>query len=102
MTSRFLYPIPDDFLNELEQDEPSLFNYVCLSGKQLFFDISRSKYRIFTAGWFPSFKRPSDTYFIEKYHTVFEDKSFEACKLMFRRCLADLSQRFFSADLELF
>lgn len=102
MKSRFLYPIPDDFTDELENLEPSLFNYVCLSGKQLFFDFSRSKYRIFTAGWYPSFKHPSDTYCIEKYHTVFEDKSFDACKLVFRRCLSDLMRRFLSADLELF
>ena len=78
-----LYPTQQDFNCFDERQEPQIFNYICLHGKQLFITSANRQYEVVSSGWIPEDSRNITN--LEKfktYHCILRTKHRRRVKLI--------------------
>ena len=88
MDVKILYPLYAELINHREREEPELFNYVCLHGRQLFWRLSRGSYEIMVAGWLP--RGAVNDVTLGDRHILFRSRDYDAASIMFSRVLREL------------
>ena len=98
-----LYPNQDNFNHFDERQEPQIFNYICLHGKQLFITSCNRQYEVVSSGWIPEDSRNITN--LEKfktYHCILRTKQFEIAYMKFFSYVKELVRKSIDYQLELF
>lgn len=88
MDVKLLYPLYAEILNHTERNEPEVFNYVCIHGRQIFFRKVNNRYQVLCVGWSPKSFKCTDI--LTDKHIVFVSQSYEASSLIFNKCIREL------------
>lgn len=83
-----LYPSYSDIVNEIDNEFPQLYYYVCLNGSQVLIDRIRGVYRVFVSGWHPPHRLYAYSDYdvacpIARKHLVYETKQYRSALRVF-------------------
>lgn len=90
MDISLLYPIASDFSDSSERANPEVFNYFCLSGKQVFLRISRKRYEVLTGLWYPYGYELKDYISPSRRYLIFQSTSFDSAHSYFLKLCREL------------